>query len=236
MAGLRDPFLVLVMVVVVQFFGFTYGCSSTCPPSACPDCSGVKYQVGSLWSLPPFPTYYSNWSLSHFFKTGDFLGFDFETGHNDVIQVSRQEYESCTACNPLRVINIGPALVPLAEKGVFYFISNFSNYCGLGLKVSVWVHDCSDGLQPTPSPSPSPSPLRVPPPSSPAPAPRTRNGSNSPAPTPAPSPDDDGYPPEAGAPPNAKSMAIRVGSSEILIFRWAFDICLVVFVILGSMI
>ncbi|KAG2669486.1 hypothetical protein I3843_14G036900 [Carya illinoinensis] len=224
----------VMVLVLIQFFGLTYGCSSTCPPSACPDSSGVKYQVSSIWSIPPFPTYYSNWSLSHFFRTGDFLSFDFETGHNDVIQVSRQEYESCTACNPLRVINIGPAIVPLAEKGVFYFISNFSNYCGLGLKVSVWVHGCSEGLQPTPSPSPSPSPLRVPPSSSPAPTPRTRNGSNSPAPTPAPSPDD-GYPPEAGA-PNAKSMAIRVGSSEILIFHWAFDICLVVFVILGSMI
>jgi hypothetical protein len=145
-----------------------------------------------------------------------------------VIQVSRQEYESCTACNPIKVLNIGPAILPLTEKGVYYFISNFSNYCALGLKVSIKVHDCRKRSQPIPSPSPSP--LLAPPSSSPALSPRTRGGSNPPVPSP------NGYPPEAGAPAE-KSIAstlsrFRVGSSKTF-FGWDFQLCLVVFAILG---
>ncbi|XP_062174664.1 early nodulin-like protein 3, partial [Alnus glutinosa] len=156
------------------------------------------------------------------------IGFGFETGNNDVIQVSRQEYESCTACNPIKVLNIGPAILPLTEKGVYYFISNFSNYCALGLKISVKVHNCPKRSQPIPSPSLSL--LLAPPSSSPAPSPRTRGGSNPPVPSP------NGYPPEAGA-PSKKSIAstlskFRVGSFENF-FGWGFQLCLVLFAILG---
>lgn len=162
-----------------------------------------------------------------------------------MILVSRHEYKSCTACNPFKVMNFGPAIFPLTEEGVFYFISNFSNYCALGLKVSVKVHGCSsiNGSQSAPSPS-VPSPLPAPPsssPSRPAPPPRTRDGSDKPSPvlSPAPSPNN-GYPPEVGAPStDEKSMAtlergrFGMGSFEILVFRLAFEICLVGFVILG---
>ncbi|KAE8037963.1 hypothetical protein FH972_010512 [Carpinus fangiana] len=229
MAALRDSFIILdvVMVMVVaQLFGFTHGCWSGCP-SACPP--GFQYQVGSsVWSIPPSPHYYTNWSSSQSFRTGDSLRFGFETGNNDVIQVTRQEYESCTACNPIKVLNNGPAIVPLTERGVFYFISNFSNYCALGLKLSVKVHDCPRRSPRTPPPSPSP--LPAPPSSSPVPSPRARGGSNPPVPSP-----NYGYPPEAAA-PSVKSMAsmlsgFRRGSSETL-FGWAFELCLVVFAIL----
>lgn len=156
------------------------------------------------------------------------VGFVFETGNNDVIQVPKQEYESCTACSPFKVLNNGPAIVPLTEKGVYYFISNFSNYCALGLKISIKVHDCPRRSQSTPPPSSSPLPAT--PSSSPAPSPRTRGGSNPPVPSP------NGYPPEAAAPTD-KSMAstlsrFRMGSSETL-FGWAFELCLVGLAILG---
>ncbi|KAG6630788.1 hypothetical protein CIPAW_13G044700 [Carya illinoinensis] len=169
-------------------------------------------------------------------------GFNFQTGENDVIHVSRHEYESCTACNPFKVMNFGPANFPLTEQGVFYFISNFSNYCALGLKVSVKVHGCSSINGSQYAPSPSPSSLPAPPspsPSRPAP-PRARDGSNKPpVPSPAPSPNY-GYPPEVGASStdHDKSMAtlergrFGVGSFGIL-FRLAFEICLAGFVILG---
>ncbi|XP_018809130.2 cucumber peeling cupredoxin-like [Juglans regia] len=226
----------------VQFFGLTSGCS---PPAGCPSpCSSTSvrfYQVGSVWSIPPSPTYYANWSSSNFFRTGDFLSFNFKTGENDVIQVSRHEYESCTSCNPFNVMNFGPANFQLTEEGVFYFISNFSNYCALGLKVSVKVHGCSsiDGSQSAPSPSPSPRP--APPSSSPS---RPSPPRKPPVPNPAPSTSPNyGYPPEVGAPASTdhdKSMAtlmergrwFGVGFFEI-IFRLAFEICLVGFVILG---
>ncbi|XP_042956365.1 cucumber peeling cupredoxin-like [Carya illinoinensis] len=227
----------------VQFFCLTSGCSPAAGcPSACSATSVRYYQVGSVWSIPPSPSYYANWSSSNFFRTVDFLSFNFQTGENDVIHVSRHEYESCTACNPFKVMNFGPANFPLTEQGVFYFISNFSNYCALGLKVSVKVHGCSSINGSQYAPSPSPSSLPAPPspsPSRPAP-PRARDGSNKPpVPSPAPSPNY-GYPPEVGASStdHDKSMAtlergrFGVGSFGIL-FRLAFEICLAGFVILG---
>lgn len=74
MAALRDSLIVLEVVMamaVAQFFGFTHGCWSGCP-SACPP--GVQYQVGgSVWSIPPSPHYYTNWSSAQSFRTGDSL-------------------------------------------------------------------------------------------------------------------------------------------------------------------
>ncbi|KAB1225448.1 Blue copper protein [Morella rubra] len=226
---LLDAVMVVAVVVAVQFFGFSSGCSSGCP-STCPP--GVRYQVGSVWSIPPSPNFYANWSSSHFFRTGDSLSFDFETGHNDVIQVSRQEYESCTACNPFNVMNIGPAIVPLTQKGVLYFISNFSNFCALGLKTSVNVHECSDVSHPTPRSS-HPQPPVVPPSSSPAPSPHRSNGTHPPVPSPAPS--SNGYPPEAAAAPSDRSMALALGrfGTGSLGNLWAIELCMMVFVILG---
>ncbi|KAK7833697.1 early nodulin-like protein 1 [Quercus suber] len=154
--------------------------------------------------------------------------FDFETGVNNVIQVSRQEYQRCTACNPYKVFNNGPAIVPLNQIGVFYFISNFSNNCALGTKVSVKVHACSDKspLTPLPSPSPSPSPRS----STPTSSPGTRNGSNPSVPNISPAASPYGYSPEANAPASksAASGLRRSGtsSSEVL-FTWAFGLCMV---------
>ena len=168
------------------------------------------------------------------FFCASLVGFEFERGYNDVIQVSRQEYERCTGCNPYKVLKDGPAIVPLTQKGVFYFISNFSNYCALGLKVSVKVHECSTRSPQTPLPSPSP--LPIPPSSPPTQPPVTRNGSNPSVPDISPAPSPYAYSPQAGA-PTYKSMASalrRFGtSSPDILFGWAFGFCLVVFTILG---
>ncbi|XP_010090483.2 cucumber peeling cupredoxin [Morus notabilis] len=145
------PVLIMVVAVVVPSFG----CSSS---------SGLQYSVGdSLWTIPPFPEYFSNWSSSHFFKIGDSLVFDFETGRYDVIQVSSQDYESCNSLNPSKIFYGGPTIIQLHERGVFYFICNFSNYCDLGQKIAITVHDCREVYPPSPSPSPSPASTITPP-------------------------------------------------------------------------
>ncbi|XP_010031324.1 cucumber peeling cupredoxin-like [Eucalyptus grandis] len=103
--------------------------------------NGLQYKVGgSIWSIPPYPTYYSNWSSSHHFLVGDILVFEFESGFYNVMQVSRREYKACTADNPFRSFHAGPARVPLIEKGMFYFICSVSYYCSLGQKVEVAVY------------------------------------------------------------------------------------------------
>ncbi|XP_030450141.1 cucumber peeling cupredoxin-like [Syzygium oleosum] len=123
--------------------------------------NGLQYKVGgSIWSIPPYPTYYSNWSSSHRFFVGDVLLFEFRTGFYNVMQVSRREYEACTADNPFRSFRTGPARVPLIEKGVFYFICSVSCYCSLGQKVEVAAYH-------HPVPVVVPPPDIVPPPTGP---------------------------------------------------------------------
>lgn len=70
------------------------------------------------------------------------------------MQVSRREYEDCTANSPFRAFGEGPATVPLHEEGVHYFLCSLGNYCHLGQKLLVVV-------QHSPFPGPPP-PLQRP--------------------------------------------------------------------------
>ncbi|KAJ4849630.1 hypothetical protein Tsubulata_017739 [Turnera subulata] len=117
---------------------------------------GLCYRVGdSLWSIPPYPDFYTSWSSSHTFYVGDSLVFEFDSEFFNVLQVPRLDYDSCTTFNPMKILTVGPATVTLSEAGVFYYICNISNYCHLGQKVSVVVHKRSMNYPPSPSPSSS---------------------------------------------------------------------------------
>ncbi|XP_011024140.1 PREDICTED: chemocyanin-like [Populus euphratica] len=123
--------------------------------------SGLRYTVGgSVWSIPPHPDFYYNWSSSHTFYIGDVLVFDFEYEFFNAIQVPRLDYESCTALNPMRILTRSPAVAILIHEGVNYYICNISNYCDLGLRFSVVVHKFyySTGHSPVPPPTLSPYP------------------------------------------------------------------------------
>ncbi|EYU33143.1 hypothetical protein MIMGU_mgv1a020289mg, partial [Erythranthe guttata] len=102
----------------------------------------------SIWSIPPTNHFYTNWSSSYSFHTGDSLYFDFDSGLYNVIQVPRGEFDSCIGDQPLDAFMDGPATVRLPRKG-----------CELGVKVSVVVVDeiISNSVNysiNTPSPSP----------------------------------------------------------------------------------
>ncbi|XP_042521315.1 mavicyanin-like [Macadamia integrifolia] len=149
-----------------------------------PWADGLQQRVGdSIWSIPAYRDFYTNWSSSQSFQIGDTLVFDFQSDFHNVLQVSRIEYEDCTADNPFQSFWYGPATVPLVQVGVYYFICSVGNYCVLGQKVSVTVHPTSPTL-PSPPPSPSPPPLPPPPTSAPSPPPSPLP----PPPTSAPSP------------------------------------------------
>ncbi|KAL6138240.1 hypothetical protein ACLB2K_063523 [Fragaria x ananassa] len=52
----------------------------------------------------------------------------------------------------------------LLDKGVLYFITNVSNYCSLGQKISISIHECACPVNERLSaPSVSPPPAAVPP-------------------------------------------------------------------------
>ncbi|XP_061362263.1 cucumber peeling cupredoxin-like [Gastrolobium bilobum] len=117
-------------------------------------CYATQFIVGDSagWVIPPYPTYYSNWSHSQFIRAGDSLEFEFDPKFYNLIQVSQYEYEHCTAFEPLKVFNNSPAILPLKEKGMLFFTCTISNYCCLGQKIAIFVHE-----QNPPSPPPSPS-------------------------------------------------------------------------------
>lgn len=157
--------------------------------------------------------------------------FDFETGRYDVIQVSRQDYESCTSLSPLKIFYGGPAIIQLHEQGVFYFICNFSNYCDLGQKIAITVHDCRQVFPPSPSPSPV---STIIPPS----LPPNEDGSEEPlAPVPslAPSPFDDcdstdHTSAKKSAAKTVKRANLGFGYSfGLIVSSWGFEIFLMLF-------
>ncbi|XXG42492.1 hypothetical protein AAC387_Pa01g2761 [Persea americana] len=139
MMGFEKCFLVM-LVTTIAF----NGCSCA-----------YHHMVGeSIWSIPLSQDFYKNWSSRHTFRVGDSLVFDFESGFYNVMQVSRREYEDCTANSPFRAFGEGPATVPLHEEGVHYFLCSLGNYCHLGQKLLVVV-------QHSPFPGPPP-PLQQP--------------------------------------------------------------------------
>ncbi|KAL8051520.1 hypothetical protein ABFS82_06G151200 [Erythranthe guttata] len=164
MASSKGRMLRLVVIIKIVIMG-----TIVCSRNGLKNKKKKQHIVGdSIWSIPPTNHFYTNWSSSYSFHTGDSLYFDFDSGLYNVIQVPRGEFDSCIGDQPLDAFMEGPAAVSLPRKGVYYFVCNVSNYCELGVKVSVVVVDeiisnSVDYSINTPSPSPlvdaqSPSP------------------------------------------------------------------------------
>ncbi|MED6109742.1 hypothetical protein PIB30_036391 [Stylosanthes scabra] len=177
-------------------------------------CAHNQYIVGDSagWVIPPYPTYYTNWSHNHFFRLGDFLEFNFDPKFYNLMEVTQYEYEHCTSMEPLKVFNTTPAIIQLNQRGSIFFVCSISNYCCLGQKLAVAVHQRNQTKPPSPSPS------RISPPSqAPAPPPNgTAIGHSPPSPLP-PSPSDsngsDGNNPSSNKPNNA--VALLVGGTSL---------------------
>jgi hypothetical protein len=132
--------------------------------------------------------------------------FDFDAKFYNLIQVSQSEYEHCTALEPLKVFNSSPVNFPLKERGVYYFICSVSNYCTLGQKVIIDVHQIPPQNPPTPSASPPQQVPKISPQLSPnGSAPQPSGGTSSPpAPINVPSPTPLGG--NVGCPPTPSSI------------------------------
>ncbi|KAK7391550.1 hypothetical protein VNO78_19966 [Psophocarpus tetragonolobus] len=167
------PFVLSFSALFLGFFGH---------------CSATTFIVGGSagWIIPPYPTYYNNWSYSHFIRVGDSIEFKFDDKFYNLIQVSQQEYEHCTSLEPLRIYHSSPVIIPLKERGVLFFICSVPNYCSLGQKIVISVHERSFENPPSLSPSPSQVPTTIPPQLSTngsAPQPHGSSGISSPPPS-----------------------------------------------------
>ena len=145
--------------------------------------------------------------------------FNFDARFYNLIQVSSQEYKDCTSFNPVNVFNSSPTVVSLNESGDFYFMCNHSNYCCLGQKIAITVHECSGKIPPSPSPSALPSPSSSPVPTVPRRGPAGTGGRTNP-PVPVVSPAfvpsrNGGYSPLPSSTKGEKSMANALFTKKI---------------------
>ncbi|XP_019151157.1 PREDICTED: mavicyanin-like [Ipomoea nil] len=119
----------------------------------------VQHMVGddSHWTIPPNNDFYSNWSSSQLFQPGDTLLFEFDEVFYNVMQVSKREYDDCTANQPYQAFkDDGPVTINLREPGIFYYICSVLNYCSLGQKLNVTVQlPKSSPSSPVPETSPA---------------------------------------------------------------------------------
>ncbi|BFG40118.1 hypothetical protein CerSpe_263920 [Prunus speciosa] len=169
--------------------------------------AATTYQVGDGlgWTIPPAGAY-ATWALNKTFTVGDVLVFTFSNGIHDVAEVTKANYDSCTATAPISLVTNSPANLTLNTSGEHYYICTFSGHCTAGQKLSINVTGTSS---PAPAPStssPPPSPSPSPPAAVPAPAPST-SSPPPPAAVPAPAPSTSSPPPPAAVPAPAPSTS-----------------------------
>ncbi|MCD9639561.1 hypothetical protein HAX54_024177 [Datura stramonium] len=92
-----------------------------------------EYKVGDLnaWNIPSSanPDVYVKWSKNHIFKLGDSLLFLYPPSEDSVIQVTKQNYNSCNLKNPILYMNNGNSLFNITRPGEFYFTSGEQGHC-----------------------------------------------------------------------------------------------------------
>ncbi|CAI0629285.1 unnamed protein product [Linum tenue] len=164
------------------------------------------------WTIPQGgDSVYSNWASGNSFSVGDILVFNFAVGIHDVTQVSKANYDACSASDPMLIATTSPARVTLNSSGEHYFICGFPGHCSAGQKVTVNVLASTSAPSPAPMASSSPAPRRaLTPASAPSPA------STASAPTPSTSPVSGDSPSSAPGPSARPPMTYTVADS----FGW----------------
>ncbi|KAL6006268.1 hypothetical protein ACLOJK_040314 [Asimina triloba] len=113
------------------------------------------YTVGDTdgWFISPQGAqFYTNWVSGKTFEVDDVLTFNFNAGDHDVVEVSKAEFDACTASNPIGdVIRSSPASITLDRPGSHYFICTFPQHCAAGQKLAVDVVAATDNNTPTPT-------------------------------------------------------------------------------------
>ncbi|KAJ4824125.1 hypothetical protein Tsubulata_038787 [Turnera subulata] len=119
-------------------------------------CSATLYNVGDSgdWRLG---IDYNQWACSKSFHVGDTIVFKFNPQIYNVVQVSKQDYESCNASSPINIYITGHDYITLQSAVDSYFLSGFPGQCHGGLKLKVHISvESSSPTPPTTMTPPSP--------------------------------------------------------------------------------
>ncbi|XP_022728841.1 early nodulin-like protein 1 [Durio zibethinus] len=145
----------LVPVLVLAFVLFSF-------------CEAKDILVGgseNAWKIPNNSSDSLNqWARKYRFRVGDFLILKYDSKVDSVLQVTKENYESCNTSKPINEYKDGNTKVELDESGPFYFISGADGHCQKGQKLQVVVmsekhydHDNPPVEPPTPAAAPVPS-------------------------------------------------------------------------------
>ncbi|GLJ11998.1 hypothetical protein SUGI_0181730 [Cryptomeria japonica] len=110
-------------------------------PTPSPSAATTSYTVGGSygWIVPSRNKLYDNWAANKTFKVGDSLVFNFTANAHNVLQVTKTNYDNCSATSPLQTYLTAPATVNLTASGPHYYICGFPGHCLLGQKLAITV-------------------------------------------------------------------------------------------------
>ncbi|KAK1581889.1 hypothetical protein Q3G72_010011 [Acer saccharum] len=127
-------------------------------------CATTQFLVGGIgsWGGPTdnSTVNYNQWAESQRFQIGDSLVFNYQSGQDSVLQVTREAYTNCsTTDTPMANFTDGHTVFTFNRSGAFYFISGNEDNCKNNEKLVVVV--LADRSQHNPNqaniaPSPAP--------------------------------------------------------------------------------
>ncbi|MCL7042913.1 hypothetical protein MKW94_016131 [Papaver nudicaule] len=159
--GICNKALVLLVVALVVICNASSSMATT-------------YNVG--WTING-DVNYAEWASSMTFHVGDIIRFIYDRDVHNVVQVTLEDYISCTARAPLGTFKTGNDSIRITgEYDHYYFIGGIPGHCNMGLKFDFEVAGVTGQ-------APATSPPHAPPSAQPSPhksAPHKASGSSPP--------------------------------------------------------
>uniref|UniRef100_A0ACD6AG88 Uncharacterized protein n=1 Tax=Avena sativa TaxID=4498 RepID=A0ACD6AG88_AVESA len=98
---------------------------------------GASYTVGAPGGLWDLKTNYTRWASAITFYARDGLRFQYSVVEDNVIEVSKADYDTCNISSPIATYKTGNDVIPLVAAGSRYFICGIPGHCLAGMKVHV---------------------------------------------------------------------------------------------------
>ncbi|KAK1305259.1 Early nodulin-like protein 3 [Acorus calamus] len=124
------------------------------------DCRSVFKVGGSMgWTTPSDPNMmpFNQWAEKNRFKIGDSLLFVYDSNKDSVLQVTKDDYDSCNTASPITTFkNDGNTVFTFSQSGPFYFISGTHDNCLMNEKMIIVVLSDRSGKSASPNGSNQP--------------------------------------------------------------------------------
>ncbi|XP_043692264.1 early nodulin-like protein 3 [Telopea speciosissima] len=102
-----------------------------------------EFKVGDAngWTVPTDPSVntYNQWAETKRFQIGDSLLFDYSADKDSVVQVKKEDYDSCNSTSPIKSYTGGHNSITFNKNGPYYFISGVQENCQKNEKMVIVV-------------------------------------------------------------------------------------------------